>query len=124
MNSREDNLQIACASYLRAQYPKALFCHVPNGGHRHKATAGKMKAMGVQRGITDVMVFEPRMNNAGLAIELKIKPNKPTPDQRQVLQALEARGWLCQVVFDLDEFVALVDAYLAADMALIKLLKP
>lgn len=45
--------------------------HIPNGGHRHKATAGRLKAMGVKSGIPDIFVPYAKHGYNGLFIELK-----------------------------------------------------
>lgn len=66
----------------------ALLFAIPNGGHRSKATAGKLKAEGVKAGVPDV--FLPAMMgrigerfNGGLFIELKrVRGGSTSPEQR------------------------------------------
>lgn len=76
--TQEDSLQIAVMTYIRGQYPNVLAFHVPNGGSRNNIEGAKLKRMGVLAGVSDILIFH---NGRKLAIELKIKPNKPTPTQ-------------------------------------------
>lgn len=79
--------------------------------------------MGVRKGMPDVMVFECRMvkqqaplpilEHCGLAIELKVKPNKPTPEQLEILEHLSVRGWLTAVCYSFDEAKTFIDNYLS-----------
>lgn len=50
--------QIQIAEYLDNQ-TTLLWCHVPNGGARHKGAAGKLKAEGVKKGVQDILIFTP-----------------------------------------------------------------
>lgn len=55
----EEAEQRALAQWLDLH--RILWCHVPNGGQRSKAVAGKLKAAGVKAGVPDVLVFnQPR----------------------------------------------------------------
>ncbi len=107
---KEDQLQIACARYL--DYQGVLWCHVANERQTSRARGGKLKAMGVKKGVPDILVFEPRGQCPGMAIELKVGRNKPTQEQEGWLKALQQRGWECQLVYTLDHFIELVDNYL------------
>lgn len=108
--TKEDQLQIACARYL--DYQGVLWCHVANERQTSPARGGKLKAMGVKKGVPDILVFEPRGQCPGMAIELKVGRNKTTKEQEGWLFYLQQRGWLCRVVYTLDQFIELVDTYL------------
>ena len=108
----EDTLQIAASNFLRLQYPKALFFHTPNGGSRNKIEGAKLKRMGILKGVADCLILEARNGFIGLAIELKIKPNQPTPEQLEFLSQLNARKWKTEVIYNLDIFIETVDKYL------------
>lgn len=60
------------AAYNTGKYPelRRLF-HVPNGGSRGPAEAGRFKAMGVKAGVPDVFLDVPRGGFHGLRIEMK-----------------------------------------------------
>lgn len=82
------------------KYPilKYVFA-IPNGGHRHKAVAAKMKAEGVKAGVWDVFVpvskyedgddyYGPHILECGLWIEMKYGSNKLTENQESFRNAL------------------------------------
>lgn len=48
-----------------------LLYHVPNGGSRHKAEAGRLRAEGVKAGVPDLCLPVARGGFHGLYIELK-----------------------------------------------------
>lgn len=82
----EDEIQIEVATYLDRALPKGwLWYHCPNGGHRLKAVAGKLKAMGVKPGIPDCVILRP--NGAAIYIELKAFGGVLSLAQKQF------RGW-------------------------------
>lgn len=93
-----------------------LWCAVPNGGTRHPREAANLKRQGVVAGVPDLLFFEPKIGKAsvkhyttvqdfcfGLAIEMKRKPNKVSPEQREWLTGLEARGWSTAVCYTAEE---------------------
>lgn len=100
----EHNEQVALfawANYQTAVFPElALLYAIPNGGHRHKATAAKMKAEGVKAGVPDVCLPVARGRWHGLYIEMKYGRNKPTAEQSQWLKALNAQGYYTFVCHD------------------------
>jgi hypothetical protein len=87
----------------------------PNGGHRHKAVAGRLKAEGVRRGIPDVLLLVPSGQWHGLALELKRRnapPSAVSPEQRWWHERLHARGFRVVVARGADEAVTAVCEYL------------
>ena len=91
------------AELAAGRYPelREMFA-VPNGGQRHKAVAGKLKAEGVKPGVEDVMLLVPRGQFRGLLIEMKrvnAVPSDVKPEQRAWHDAHRARGfcvWVCK----------------------------
>jgi hypothetical protein len=71
----ESDEQIRLMAWCRlheARYPDlAWLVAVPNGGHRSKRTAGRMKAEGVKAGYPDLALDVARGGYHGLRIELK-----------------------------------------------------
>lgn len=90
-----------------------LLCmHIPNGGkYAHPRIAAKMKQAGVVAGYPDIMVFAPCRNACGLALELKVYPNRPTPAQLQVHQLLSDCGWTVAVAYSIDDVMNILNAY-------------
>lgn len=117
--TKEDNLQIAVADYLRLQYPKVLFTHIANERQTTPQRGAKLKRMGVKKGMPDFTIFEPvfirdyrhNVKFCGLAIELKIKPNKLTKEQKEVLERLKSCGWQTDVCYDFDQAKKTIDEY-------------
>ena len=103
----------AWAAYAQAEYPELeLLFAIPNGGHRHKATAGRLRAEGVKRGVPDVCLPIPRGNYAGLWIEMKYGRNKPTADQERWIEALRAAGHRVEVCYEWTEARDVIEEYL------------
>ena len=101
MRHPEDDLQAAVAELL--DMLGWLYCHVPNGGKRNLREAARLKRMGVKAGIPDVLIFEPTIHGHGLAIELKVKPNRVTPEQLATMKALGERGWAWQPCYSMSD---------------------
>lgn len=116
MKSPEHDLQVTLFNWADMQtnvYPDlACMYAVPNGGHRHKTVAAKLKAEGVKSGVPDICLPVPRGRYHGLYIELKIKPNKPSANQLKWLAMLEEQGHLCAVAYDLYEAIGILKLYL------------
>jgi hypothetical protein len=109
--SKEDKLQNQVMYYLKMKYPKALSIHVPNEGKRSPFERFKFKYLGGVAGVPDVLVFSKNVNKCGLAIELKVGYNKPTENQKKVLEALKMANWEAQWVNTLDDATELIDNY-------------
>ena len=96
-----------------------LLFAVPNGGARHPAVAAKLKAEGVRAGVPDVLLPVARGDGEhsyiGLAIEMKVGRNRPTPEQRWWLERLAEQGWRCVVCYSAAEAIAEVERYLAEE---------
>lgn len=73
--------------------------HVPNGGARSKATAGKLKAEGVRAGVPDYLMPLRRGQHVGLAIELKASGGRVEPEQRDWLTHLQSQGWVAVTAY-------------------------
>jgi hypothetical protein len=110
MKYAEDNLQVAVASYLDLK--KVVWCHVANERKASFQAGKRLKLKGVKSGVPDCLIFTQRNGFKGLAIELKIKPNRPTETQKQWLLELSLLGWLCKVAYSFDEAQKIIDEYL------------
>ncbi len=100
-----------------------LCMHIPNGGQRNAIVAAKLKAHGTVPGYPDIMVFHPEAllalsrregfgdRKAGLAIELKVWPNKPSAEQEKIHELLMRSGWRVAVCYSLDEVIEITKNY-------------
>ena len=110
MKYPEDDLQMSVAKILDSK--KLLWCHVANERKTSKQQGLRLKKKGVKRGVPDVLIFEPKGIYYGLAIELKIKPNKPTNNQLEWLQSLSDRNWKSYCAYNIDEVIEIVEKYI------------
>jgi hypothetical protein len=113
---KEDHLQHAVMQYLKVQYADTLAIHVPNEGKRSPFVQYKFKYLGGMQGIPDVIVFKQTPSYAGLAIELKVKPNKPTKNQTEFLDKLSDSGWFATWVNSFEAAKEVIDQYLSDDL--------
>jgi len=102
------------ADFARARYPElALLFAIPNGGHRHKAVAKRMKAEGVRAGVPDLCLPIPRGPWHGLFIEMKTAAGRPSQAQNVWLTALRAQGYRAEVCRGWHAARAVIEAYLS-----------
>jgi len=113
MKFKEDTLQKQVAKYL--DLTGALWCHVANERKTSFQAGRRLKAKGVKSGVPDCMIFNNNQQYNGLALELKVKPNKPTKNQKEWLRRLSNKGWKCEVVYSFDEAQQIIEDYLLSD---------
>lgn len=108
----EDHLHKQVINYLSAQYPGVLFHHSPMEGKRSKFEQFKLKWLGSKSGFPDLFIFAANSNGNGLAIELKVKPNRCTDNQNAWLAALHNRMYKTAVCYTFYEAKVVIDNYL------------
>jgi hypothetical protein len=101
---KEDILQHQVISYSKLAFPGVKYHHSPNEGKRSKFQQFLFKYIGGDRGFSDLIWPEIK-----LAIELKIKPNKPSKEQEEWLEYLNIIGWTAEVCYDYDSAVKLLE---------------
>lgn len=105
------------AEYQSKKLPElALLFAIPNGGARHPAVAGKLKAEGVKAGVPDLFLPVPRNVQGiafnGLFIEMKAGRNKPTPPQVQWIMRLSQHGYRVAVCWGWEAAREVIEEYL------------
>jgi hypothetical protein len=113
----EDSLQMQCAEWLKkalldAGLPQELFWHVPSEGVRKPQYRAKLKMMGFRAGIPDICLMLPSGDTHGVFCELKKAGNGPSTDQKKLLSALTAQGYLCFVINDFETFQEVFSYYI------------
>lgn len=112
----EDALQVQCVNWFRAQYtePRAIIFAIPNGGKRNAKEAARLKAGGVRSGVFDLQIIGQlkETNQHCMFVELKIKPNKLTDNQKEFKRIAEIHGVPVEVCYSFDEFEKLCHKYL------------
>lgn len=119
---KEGAEQAALMSWAQMQswrWPELqLLFHIPNGGARSKAEAGRFKAEGVKAGVPDLFLPVPRGNNHGLFIELKRrKGGRLSPEQRVWIQNLQEQGYQAFVCYGWEEATEVIQSYLGPGKA-------
>lgn len=120
----EGREQAALFRWLQLRHPAAfkLAYHVPNGGHRVKAVAAKLKAQGVKAGVSDIFLPMARGGYFGLFIEFKATPPHDAPvsaSQQAFLMAVEQQGYMALVCRGLHEAMQVIEGYLALEPTMI-----
>jgi len=111
--SAEQRTLFRWADYSTGKWPELEFMyHIPNGGHRSKATAGRLKAEGVKRGVPDIHLPVARGGYFGMYIELKSETGRPTGEQKGWLRHLERQGYLAVVCKGFEDAAEQITAYL------------
>ena len=123
MSEHDEQIALFKWSALRANTIPALrmLLAVPNGGHRNKITAARLKAEGVRAGAPDIVLPVPSGIYASLWIELK-RPKTPgkakgvtSELQLQWLGDLQSYGNCVGVCYGWDEARILIESYLRAE---------
>lgn len=109
-------MQNAVMNYLAYNYPGTLYTHPANEGKRSPFERFKFKYLGAKAGIPDLLIFTPNANRSGLAIELKVGYNKPTPMQKEWLKRLQDANWAAFWSNDYEEVCGIIDKYFKNDL--------
>lgn len=119
MHASEHDEQAALfrwAAFAANRWPElALMFAVPNGGHRHKIVAARLKAEGVKAGVPDICLPVPRGAWHGLFIEMKTRTGSASREQKRWLGALQAQGYRVAVCKGWEAAKELIEEYLASD---------
>ena len=102
------------AAVSAAAHPELrLMFHIPNGGSRSRAEAGRFKAEGVKAGVPDICLPVPRGGYHGLFIEMKrTRGGVVEPEQTEWLDALRAQGYRAEVCKGWEPAVRVIEQYL------------
>lgn len=84
---------------LRAR-PGVVAFHVPSGGKRSRAEAGRFKAQGVVAGVPDVLIFA---NGSADGLELKTVKGRLSDEQHEMHRRLSAAGVIVATAYGLNE---------------------
>lgn len=101
--------QAEVVMWFRRKYGPSRIFAIPNGGARSRATAARLKAEGVSRGVPDL--FVPKHL---LWIEMKrIKGGKVAPEQRDWHRYLvEQCGYTVLVCYGAEDAKTQIDAFM------------
>ena len=102
MKHQESTLQTQCVKWFRYQYPNFVIYAVPNGGSRNVREAQRLKSEGVLAGVADLTILLPQ--GKSLYIEMKVKGNRQTLNQKEFQQKAEALGHKYYVCYSIEDF--------------------
>jgi formate-dependent nitrite reductase cytochrome c552 subunit len=113
---KEYQEQKSLAKYLDAK--GVLWTANMSGARTSPKVWNTMKASGVKTGFPDILIFEPRWQFYGLAIELKRvdwkKPSTPREkEQEAILERFRKAGWKAEFIAGSKTAIELVERYLA-----------
>jgi len=134
MNHEESNMQQACVSWFRAQYPQyaMLLIHPINEGSGHttkdRRRQGIHKAEGAVAGVSDLIFFMPVYNASlgldeeyredfgmshGLCIEFKTPKGKQSQEQKDFETMMKAAGYQYEIIRSFEAFRQLMTAWIS-----------
>jgi len=132
-NEREHNEQclvIAWCELNKKRYPCLGRIHsIPNMGKHHVSFRVKQAREGLKKGMLDLFLPWPKKDfiageivghgdfyvMCGLYIEMKVKPNKPTAEQKDWIKYLLDAGYEVMVAWSADEAIEGIKNYLNPD---------
>lgn len=103
-----DLQSLPCGKYPELRW---LF-HVPNGGRRGKAEAGKLKASGVRAGVPDLFLPVPRGGFCGLWIEMKANDEDVRKEQQLWHDWLRSQQYAVATCWDANQAIQTLEEYL------------
>ena len=104
---------ISWTRFIRGKHPEVdLLYHIPNGGSRNKLEAYHLKEQGVKAGVPDLCLPVARGGYHGLYIEMKVKGNKPTENQKEWISRLNEQGYRAVVCYGYEEAAKEIQQYL------------
>lgn len=116
----EHDQQVKVFNVLRlneAALPEIAFIYaIPNGGARHPAVAGKLKAEGVKKGVCDICIPIPNAAYHGAYLEMKYGKNKPTNEQKEFMAFVERRGYKVGLAYSAEEALDFIANYLQVNL--------
>jgi hypothetical protein len=111
----EHDLQAAIVAWHEKCVPReaAELLAIPNGGHRRKSVAGKLKAEGQRKGATDLVLALPAGRVAWIEVKLEdtatTKRTDLSPAQRDFKAKILALGHQHRVVRSVEQYQAVLD---------------
>lgn len=112
--SAEQQCLFRWAAFQSGNFPElALLYHVPNGGSRKKAEAGRFRAEGVKAGVPDLCLPVARGGYHGLYVEMKrLKGSKTSDEQKAWLSELAAQGYFTALCKGWEAAAKVIEDYL------------
>ena len=103
LKMRETSLVSACIQYLTL---RGCFVYRQNQGGVKVTRKGRERLIrfAIVDGISDIIGMTP--SGRYLAVECKVRPNKPTPEQSDFMARVRKSGGAALLIYSLDELIA------------------
>lgn len=99
---------------MESQNPAyALAFHVPNERRASIPRRVALKRAGVRKGIPDIVVPVSNDKYSGLYIEMKVKPNKASPEQMAILRQLNSVGNYAVLCWSAQDAIEIINKYVS-----------
>lgn len=85
--------------------------HIPNERKASIARRVTLKKAGVRKGVPDICCPVPNNKYAGLYIEMKIKPNRPSPEQLEMIRRLNDLGNYAIICWSAEDAIQIMKNY-------------
>jgi hypothetical protein len=110
----ESSIQCAYLKWLNLQHPEvfSVTSSFPNGGVREPRYGARLKREGMKKGFPDLGIFIPCREYHGMFIEFKNEKGRVSPEQKEILYKLEAKGYHCVICKSIDEAINKTNEYL------------
>ena len=86
--------QLKTTNWVNQNYPDLFYVHIANERKCSKIYGDFLRRMGVKKGALDLFFPQGNGISSGLWIEMKIKPNKLTPDQIKFMNIMRKLNYL------------------------------
>lgn len=100
-----------CRYRARHHAAFALAFHVPNESKSSIPRRVALKKAGLRAGVPDICIPVACRGYNSLWIEMKVKPNKPSPEQLELIEHLNAAGNYARVCWSATEAINLINWY-------------
>lgn len=98
----------------------ALAFHIPNESKASIPRRQSLKRAGLKKGVPDICVPVSSGEFHALYIEMKVKPNRPSPEQIQLIDELNKVGNYACLCWSAEEAIDILDLYLAGKICRVK----
>jgi len=98
----EDVLHIGICALVKEYFPHFMVSHAKNEGKESHVGQAKKVLMGIAAGFSDLFIQKPGTTKC-LFMEIKVKPNRLTADQKEFLEFQAECGHHTAVPYDMQE---------------------
>jgi len=105
----EETIHFALVEHIQHRVrPGVFWTHVPSGERRPPGVGGKLKGMGLRKGVPD---FHFLIAGQAYYLELKRVGGKTSREQREAITDITAAGGIVEVAEGLDEALRILAAW-------------